>query len=116
MEQETKMVFIAFASMTNYSNWKCQIALAANLAAVKSAAMYLKKFKLVKNRQRPDFCYAYELKTDERKYSIFTMNGGQTFLASVEEPRLDGRWYSEFSETHNTVEECLEALGRFNCR
>ena len=30
MEQETKMVFIAFASMTNYSNWKCQIALAAN--------------------------------------------------------------------------------------
>ena len=30
MEQETKMVFIAFASITNYSNWKCQIALAAN--------------------------------------------------------------------------------------
>ena len=30
MEQETKMVFIAFASMTNYSNWKYQIALAAN--------------------------------------------------------------------------------------
>ena len=86
------------------------------LAAVKSAAMDLKKFKLVKNRQRPDFCYAYEQKTDERKYSIFTMNGGKTFLASVEEPRLDGRWYSEFSETHNSVEECLEALGRFNCR
>jgi len=86
------------------------------LAAVKSAAMDLKKFKLVKNRQRPDFCYVYEQKTDERKYSIFTMNGGKTFLASVEEPRLDGRWYSEFSETHNSVEECLEALGRFNCR
>lgn len=30
MEQETKMVFIAFASMTNYSNWKRQIALAYN--------------------------------------------------------------------------------------
>jgi len=34
MEQETKMVFIAFASMTNYSNWKCQIALAANVEAL----------------------------------------------------------------------------------
>ena len=34
MEQETKMVFIAFASMTNYSNWKCQIALAANVLRI----------------------------------------------------------------------------------
>ena len=34
MEQETKMVFIAFASMTNYSNWKCQIALAGNVPQV----------------------------------------------------------------------------------
>ena len=34
MEQETKMVFIAFASMTNYSNWKCQIALAANVSGL----------------------------------------------------------------------------------
>ena len=104
--------------MKNETQIKDEAAISSNgvLAAVKSAAMDLKKFKLVKNRQRPDFCYAYEMKTDERKYSIFTMNGGKTFLASVEEPRLDGRWYSEFSETHNSVEECLEALGRFNCR
>ena len=34
MEQETKMVFIAFASMTNYSDWKCQIALAANVSGL----------------------------------------------------------------------------------
>ena len=88
----------------------------AVLAAVNCPVMDLKEFKRVKNRQRPDFCYAYEKKTSERKYSIFTMNGGKTFLASVEEPRLDGRWYSEFSETHNSVDECLAALGRFNSR
>ena len=78
--------------------------------------MNLKEFKLVKNKQRPDFCYAYEKKTDIRNYSIFTMNGGKTFLASVEEPRMDKRWYSEFSETHNSIQECLDALGRFNNR
>lgn len=37
MEQETKMVFIAFASMTNYSNWKCQIALAGNGSGISDA-------------------------------------------------------------------------------
>jgi hypothetical protein len=40
----------------------------------------------------------------------------KTFFVSVEEPRLDGRWYSEFSETRNSVDECLEALKQFNCR
>jgi len=88
----------------------------AILAVVKYEVMDLKKFKLVKNKQRPDLCYAYEKKTNIRKYSIFTMNGGKTFLASVEEPRADKKWYSEFSETHNSVEECLKAFGRFNGR
>lgn len=78
--------------------------------------MNLKEFKLVKNKQRPDFCYAYGKKTDRRKYSIFTMDGGKTFLASVEEQRMDKRWYSEFSETHNSVQECLDAFGHFNNR
>ena len=41
--------------------------------------MNLNEFKLVKNKQRPDFCYAYEKKTDSRKYSIFTMDGGKTW-------------------------------------
>jgi len=86
------------------------------LAVVSQFIMNLKEFKLVKNRQRPDFCYAYEKKTDSRKYSIFTMDGGKTFLASVEEPRMDKIWYSEFSETHNSIQECLDALGRFNNR
>ena len=39
MEQETKMVFIAFASMTNYSNWKRQIALAGNVLHKTSKGM-----------------------------------------------------------------------------
>jgi len=77
--------------------------------------MNLKDFKLVKNRQRPDFCYSYEKKEPSRKYSIFTMNGGKTFLASIEEPRMDKKWYSEFSETHDTVEKCLTAFDGFNC-
>lgn len=76
--------------------------------------MELKEFKLVKNKQRADFCYSYEKKTDNRKYSIFTMDGGKTFLASVEEPRMDNRWYSEFSETYNSVQECLSAFEEFN--
>ena len=76
--------------------------------------MNLKDFKLVKNRQRPDFCYSYEKKETSRKYSIFTMNGGKTFLASIEEPRMDKKWYSEFSETHDSVEKCLTAFDGFN--
>ena len=78
--------------------------------------MILKEFELVKNRQRPDFCYTYEKKADNRKYSIFTMNGGKTFLAIVEEPRIDKRWYSEFSEYHHSIQECLNAFSRFNNR
>ena len=78
--------------------------------------MNLKEFKLVKNKHRPDLCYAYEKKTDGRKYSIFTMNGGKTFLASIEEPIMGKRWYAEFSEKHNSVQECLDAFERFNNR
>lgn len=76
--------------------------------------MNLKDFKLVKNRQRPDLCYSYEKKETDRKYSIFTMNGGKTFLGSIEEPRMDKKWYSEFSETHDSVEKCLTAFDEFN--
>lgn len=76
--------------------------------------MTLENFKLVRNRQRPEFCFSYELKTDERKYQIFTMNGGKTFLASIEEPRMDGRWYSEFSETFNSIQGCLNSFDIFN--
>jgi len=76
--------------------------------------MKLQDFKLVKNRQRPDFCYSYKKKDANRKYSIFTMNGGKTFLASIEEIRMDKLWYSEFSESHDSVEKCLDAFDCFN--
>lgn len=76
--------------------------------------MKLEKFKLVKNRQRPDFCFSYEFKTDERKYQIFTMNGGKSFIASIDDLRMDGRWYSEFCETFDTIQDCLGAFDNFN--
>jgi hypothetical protein len=72
--------------------------------------MTLQDFKIVKNKQRPDFCYSYEKKTDTQKHSIFTMDGGHTYLASIEELRQDGRWYSELSEKFNTIGECINAF------
>lgn len=75
--------------------------------------MKLEDFKLIKNKQKPEMCYAYETKVGGSKYCIFTMNYGKTFLASIEERRLDGRYYSEFSK-HNcsSAEEALEAINK----
>lgn len=72
--------------------------------------MDLKEFKIVKNRSRPDLCYSFNKNIDGIKYSIFTQDGGKTFLASVEKIRLDGRWYSEFSSTYNSIDECLNVF------
>jgi len=38
------------------------------------------------------------------------MNYGKTFLAQIERKRADGRFYQEFSETCDSVEECLIAM------
>ena len=35
-------------------------------------------------------------------------------LHQLKNQEWDKRWYSEFSETHNSVQECLDAFGRFN--
>ena len=75
--------------------------------------MKLKEFKLIKNRQAPEICFSYEKYEGNRKFSIFTMNACKTFLASIEEKRMDKRYYSEFSETHNSVDECLFAFDNF---
>ena len=72
--------------------------------------MKITEFKLNKNRQRLEMCYSWVKSDGETKYSIFTMNGGQTFLASIEQKRMDGKFYDEFSETFNTKEECLTAF------
>jgi len=77
--------------------------------------MNIQDFKLVKNRQRPDFCYAYEKYNNDKskKYSIFTMNGGRSFLASITSKNNLGKLIdTDFSETFNTADESLEALAK----
>jgi len=71
----------------------------------------LKDFKLVKNIQKPDMCFSYVARIEGVKYSIFTMNYGKTYLASIEERRMDGRYYGEFNK-HSclSLEEALEAI------
>lgn len=76
--------------------------------------MNLKDFKLIKNKQCPDFCYSYENKINDYKYSIFTMDGGKTFMASIEKLNIDKRYYSEFSKSYNSVQECLDSFTNFN--
>jgi len=78
--------------------------------------MNLSEFKIVKNRQRPDFCYAYEKYNADKteKYSLFTMNGGNTFLASVTSTNNLGKLVdTDFLETFNTKEEGLNAIVNF---
>tara|TARA_R110002049_G_C9177884_1_gene563236 strand:- start:522 stop:773 length:252 start_codon:yes stop_codon:yes gene_type:complete len=76
--------------------------------------MNIKEFKLVKNRQRPEFCYAYEKYTSDKnkKLSVFTMDGGRSFLASITSKNNLGKMVdTDFSETFNSVDESLKALG-----
>ena len=72
--------------------------------------MEISEFKLKKNRMNPEKCYSYEKSDGLTKHSIFTMNGGKTFLASIQEKRGDGRFYDEFSQTFSCKEECLNAF------
>jgi hypothetical protein len=72
--------------------------------------MNLKEFKKTKNRQRPDFAYGYIKKVGDLKYDIFTLNRGKTFSCSIDQKRMDGRYYNEFVETHDTIDECLITL------
>lgn len=78
--------------------------------------MELKNFKIVKNRVRPDFCYAYEKYSDDKseKYSIFTMDGGNTFLASVTSKNNLGKLVdTEFSDKFNSPQEGLDGIINF---
>lgn len=76
----------------------------------------LTDFKIVKNRQRPDFCYAYEKYNEDKteKYSLFTMNSGTTFLASVTSTNNSGKLVdTDFSQSFNSKEEGLKAINQF---
>ena len=78
--------------------------------------MNLKEFKLVENKQRPDLCYAFEKYNQEKtkKYSLFTMNAGKTFLASIVSANYQGKLVdTDFSETFNTREQGLNAIVNF---
>jgi len=78
--------------------------------------MNLSEFKIVKNRQRPEFCYAYEKYNNNKteKYSLFTMDGGKTFLASIVSANYQGKLVdTDFSETFNSKEEGLNAIENF---
>lgn len=75
--------------------------------------MLISEFKIRRNRQRPELCYGYEKIDGIKKYSIFTMNAGKTFLASLEKKRLNNRYYEEFNKTCNSIDECLKELEKF---
>lgn len=82
----------------------------------KEKKMNLTEFKIVKNRQRPDFCYAYERYNENKteKYSLFTMDGGKTFLVSLTSKNNLGKLVdTDFSEIFNTKEEALSSLNNF---
>jgi hypothetical protein len=81
-----------------------------------NCTMELSEFKLVKNKQRPEFCYAYEKYNVDKteKYSLFTMDGGRTFLASVTSTNNHGKLVdTDFAETFNTVQDGLDAINKF---
>lgn len=78
--------------------------------------MTLQDFKLVKNKQRPEFCYEYVLylNKDEAKLSIFTMNGGHDFLASITGQDNFGKLTDPvYSKTVKTANAAIEIFQKF---
>lgn len=76
--------------------------------------MDLKEFELTKNRQRPEMCYGYTKKAGDLKFQIFTMDGGRSFLATIEKRRMDNRYYIEFEVVCHSIDECLTAFDGFS--
>ena len=84
--------------------------------ADKRKELKLSDFKTVKNRQNPELCFAYEgyNKDKTEKYSLFTMNYGSTFLASVTSVNNSGKLVdTDFSQSFNSKEEGLDAINNF---
>lgn len=78
--------------------------------------LVISDFKVVKNRQRPDMCYAFEKYTPNKdaKYQIFTMNAGKTFLVSVTTANLNGKLVdTDFNENADSIEESLTKLNNY---
>ena len=78
--------------------------------------MKFQEFRIVRNKQRPEFCYAYEKYNLDKtkKYSLFTMDGGKSFLASITSKNYFGKLVdTDFSETFSTVQDGLDAINNF---
>lgn len=81
--------------------------------------MELKEFKIVKNRQRPDFCYEYVKYNSDKteKYSLFTMDGAKTFLASVTSMNGLGKLVvTDYSQKFNSKEDALNGIIDFKLK
>lgn len=79
--------------------------------------MKIEEFKKVKNRQRPDMCFAYEKYNSNKsiKHSIFTWDGGKTYLASITSKNLSGKLVdTDFSKSVSSIEEALQEFENFN--
>lgn len=78
--------------------------------------MQIGDFNIRYNELHPDVCYAYELFDDAKteKYSMFTMDGGETFLTSVTD--IDAEMKSikiKFVDTFHSTEEGIDAILKF---
>jgi len=71
-------------------------------------SMDIKGFYLVNHSPG---CYSYRRSKKGRTYSIFTVNGGKTFLASIEERKRDGSTNCVFSKKYDSIDKCLNIFG-----
>ena len=78
--------------------------------------MEFKEFKIIANKQRPEYCYEYVKYDSEktRKFSIFTMNGGKTFLASITSKNNLGKLVdTDYSEPFDNLQSALDGINKF---
>lgn len=78
--------------------------------------MNIDDFKIIRNKQRPEFCYAYEKYNSgkTKKYSLFTIDGGKSFLASITSTNGSGKLVdTDFSITVDSVEKGICAINQF---
>lgn len=76
--------------------------------------MELNEFTLIKNRVVPEFNYQYKKVKNGYKYQITTMDGGKSFLATIESKGEGGkRYYSDYSGNFKSLDEALIAINKY---
>jgi hypothetical protein len=73
----------------------------------------INQFKKKVNRTRPEWVYKYIFYNNDWKYEIFTMNKGKSFLVSIEEKRLDNKYYPIFKDNVNSIDIAISVLDNF---